>query len=193
MTAQPGGGTVGHGGLRASDADRDQAVERLKTAFVHGMLARDEFDQRIGLALRSRTRADLAALTADIPADAAGTSLPVTRPRPRRNPSIKAGAAIVAVPILAGGILAGASDGPLAAAVIIVFSLLLVGIPTAIVVAVVRAILLAEARQARRAGGQPPSPGAGGDGSQHALPAAKPGRRRHRQPRRPSSLAISMR
>jgi len=189
--AEPGDGAAGQGGLRASDTDRDQAVERLKTAFVHGMLARDEFDQRVGLALASRTRADLAALTADIPAEAAGTSLLVTRDRRRRNPSVKAGAAIVAVPILASGIVAGAYDGPLAAAVFIVFSLLVVGIPTAIVVTVVRAILLAEARQARRSGGQPPS--AGCDGSQRTAPSAEPGRRRRGQARRPSSLAISMR
>lgn len=181
-------------GPRASDADRDQAVEQLKTAFVQGMLAKDEFGQRIGLALAARTRADLAAITADIPAEAAGTSPPVPRDRPRRNPSVKVGAAIVAAPILAGGILTAAQDGPLAGAFFIVAALIVVGIPIAIVVAVVRAILLAEARQARRADGRlPPSSGVGGDGSQRGIQAAKPGRRRSGQARRPSSLAISMR
>ena len=54
--------------LRASHADRDQVIEVLKAAFVAGRLDRDEFGLRVGQALTSRTYADLAALTADIPA-----------------------------------------------------------------------------------------------------------------------------
>jgi hypothetical protein len=61
----------GHGGLRASHADREQAVGTLKAAFVQGMLAKDEFDQRVGQAFAARTYADLADLTADIPAGSA--------------------------------------------------------------------------------------------------------------------------
>ncbi len=59
-------GSRGH--LRASHGDREQAVEVLKAAFVQGMLAKDEFDQRVGQAFASRTYAELAAVTADIPA-----------------------------------------------------------------------------------------------------------------------------
>jgi len=53
-------------------------IETLKTAFVHGRLTRDELDARAGRALTARTCADLAALTADIPADlaAAGSARP---------------------------------------------------------------------------------------------------------------------
>ena len=40
----------------------------VKAAFVQGRLAKDEFDQRIGRVFASRTYADLAYLTADIPA-----------------------------------------------------------------------------------------------------------------------------
>jgi hypothetical protein len=54
--------------MRASHADREQVVDLLKAAFVQGRLAKDEFDLRVGQALTSRTIADLAALTADIPA-----------------------------------------------------------------------------------------------------------------------------
>jgi Domain of unknown function (DUF1707) len=61
-------GAGGRGRLRASHADREQAIEVLKAAFVHGRLDRDEFDLRVGQALASRTYADLTALTADIPA-----------------------------------------------------------------------------------------------------------------------------
>ena len=51
------------GRLRASDADREQVIGILKAAFVHGMLAKDEFDQRVGQAFAAWTHADLAALT----------------------------------------------------------------------------------------------------------------------------------
>jgi hypothetical protein len=58
----------GQGRLRASHADREQAIDVLKAAFVQGRLDRDEFDLRVGRALASRTYADLAALTVGIPA-----------------------------------------------------------------------------------------------------------------------------
>ena len=53
----------GCGGLRASDADREQAIEVLKAAFVRDRLAKAEFEARAGQALVSRTYADLAAAT----------------------------------------------------------------------------------------------------------------------------------
>jgi hypothetical protein len=62
----PGAG--GHGRLRATHADREQVIDVLKTAFVQGRLDRDEFGLRVDRALASRTYADLAAITADIPA-----------------------------------------------------------------------------------------------------------------------------
>ena len=48
----------GYGRLRASHADREQAIEVLKAAFVQGWLNRDEFDLRVGQALVSQTWAD---------------------------------------------------------------------------------------------------------------------------------------
>jgi hypothetical protein len=54
--------------LRASHADREQVIEILKAAFVQGRLDRDEFDLRVGQTFASRTYAELAAVTADIPA-----------------------------------------------------------------------------------------------------------------------------
>ena len=75
--------------LRVGHADRGQVIEALKVAFVHGRLTKDEFDARAGQALSARTRADLAALTADIPTIAPGpvpaltpTSAPVLTPTP---------------------------------------------------------------------------------------------------------------
>jgi hypothetical protein len=69
-------GAEGRGHLRASHADREQVIGTLKAAFVQGMLTKDEFDLRLGRTLAARTCADLAALTADLPA-----GLAVTQPR----------------------------------------------------------------------------------------------------------------
>jgi hypothetical protein len=68
--------------LRASDAERDAAVERLKTGLVEGRLSDEEFDQRMRAALTARTRADLERLLADLPATlaAAGPPSPPSRP-----------------------------------------------------------------------------------------------------------------
>jgi len=80
--ADPGGemaaGAAGGGPMRASHADREQVVEALKDAFVHGRLTKDELDARAGRALAARTCAELAALTADIPPARAASGL--TRP-----------------------------------------------------------------------------------------------------------------
>ena len=48
-------------------------IGTLKAALVQGMLARDELDERVDQAFAARTYADLAALTADIPARLIGT------------------------------------------------------------------------------------------------------------------------
>ena len=56
------------GQLRASQADREAAIDALKPAYVAGRLSEDEFEARVGQAFASRTQADLAAITADIPA-----------------------------------------------------------------------------------------------------------------------------
>lgn len=68
MTAGREDGTAGpQGQLRTSHADRDQAINVLKAAFVQGQLTKQEFDLRVGQVLASRTYADLRALTADLP------------------------------------------------------------------------------------------------------------------------------
>jgi hypothetical protein len=60
------------GHLRASHADREQAAGALKVAFVEGRLTEDEFDARLGQVYASRTYAELAEVTADIPAGFTG-------------------------------------------------------------------------------------------------------------------------
>jgi hypothetical protein len=53
--------------VRASDAERDQAAEDLRVAYAEGRLTRAELDARIGAAYAATTRADLSALTSDLP------------------------------------------------------------------------------------------------------------------------------
>jgi hypothetical protein len=53
--------------LRASDADRDAVVERLREAAGEGRLEPDELEERVGSALRARTYGQLARLVADLP------------------------------------------------------------------------------------------------------------------------------
>jgi uncharacterized protein DUF1707 len=63
---------AGRGYLRASHADRGHVIDVLKAAFVQGRLTKAELDARAGQAFAARTYADLAALTADLPAGLAG-------------------------------------------------------------------------------------------------------------------------
>jgi DUF1707 SHOCT-like domain len=80
-------GSAGRGRMRASNADREQAIDVLKAAFVQGRLTKDELYARAGRALAARTCADLAALIADIPA---GPPAPARR-RPRAVAPVAAG------------------------------------------------------------------------------------------------------
>jgi hypothetical protein len=86
------GATAGRGRMRASRADREQTIEVLKIAFVQGRLDKKELDTRVSRAFTARTYADLATLTADIPAAPAAASTP-RRPvlaRARKRTSQKA-------------------------------------------------------------------------------------------------------
>jgi Domain of unknown function (DUF1707) len=67
MTGRDEWTSAGRGRLRAAHADRDRVVATLEAAFVQGRLDKDELDARVGQALASRTYAELAALTADLP------------------------------------------------------------------------------------------------------------------------------
>lgn len=71
---------TGRGRPRAPHGHRERAIDVLKAAFVAGRLDLDELDARVGQALASRTYAELATVTADLPG-----GLPVTAP-PRKPP-----------------------------------------------------------------------------------------------------------
>jgi hypothetical protein len=83
MTGPDEGGLAGRGYLRAAHADREQAITVLKAAYAQGRLTKDELEARAGQAFASRTYAELAALTADLPAAspaATGSDAPWPRP-----------------------------------------------------------------------------------------------------------------
>lgn len=71
MPEQPSG-QVGESKLRASDADRQAVVERLRRAHDEGRLDLGEFDERTRSAYAARTYAELAALTGDLPVETGG-------------------------------------------------------------------------------------------------------------------------
>ena len=81
----PAAVAAGRGHLRASHDDREQMIDTLKVAFVQGRLTKDEFDARIGQTLSSRTYAELAAVTADLPAGLAPAGLAAAQP-PQQRP-----------------------------------------------------------------------------------------------------------
>ena len=83
---QIGPGAAARGHLRASDADREQVIDTLKDAFAQGRLTTDELGVRTIRVLTSRTYAELAAVTADIPAP---LTQRVPHPQPARAPTRK--------------------------------------------------------------------------------------------------------
>ena len=168
----------GRGQVRASQADREQTIEVLKTAFVEDRLTKDEFDLRVGQALVSRTYAELAAVTADIPAGLIGGQPPREPARaqdrpPMGNPA-KAGIC-VAIAVAVAAVLAVVTGG--AALMLVVpfyFMALLIG----------GAQMLASRYEKRSRRQLPPRPGQGGRapegqrpgqaGHDPALPGARP-------------------
>jgi len=76
---------AGQGRLRASRADRERVVDLLKAAFVQGRLTKDELEARVGQAFASRTYAELAAVTADIPVGLVAAQPPAPAPTRART------------------------------------------------------------------------------------------------------------
>ena len=65
----------GDGHLRASHADREQVIGTLKDAFVQGRLTVDELGARVDQVYASRTYAELAEVTTDLPATLTGAGV----------------------------------------------------------------------------------------------------------------------
>jgi len=149
MTAVAGG----HGHLRASHVDRDHVIDILKAAFVQGRLTKDEFDLRVSQTLTSRTYADLATLTADLPAG-------LTRARLRHEPA-PAQAQPVNKPLLWGAyaILVAAIGAIVVAFPASSLLLLTTGVLAILIAAPVAGALTLDSWRADRSGGQLPQAG----------------------------------
>jgi hypothetical protein len=175
--AKPGdqlaGGRVGRGRLLASHADREQVIDKLKAAFVQGLLSKDEFDLRVGRTLGSRTYGELGNVTADIPRGLIGAQLP---PKPAQaqartsgNTAVKSGVCTLAAVIFAASTSVAVVSGRDAAVIISLF-LLGIGVIVAVIAALLAAgIRMLESWDEKRSSGQLPprsSPGAGGQASQ---------------------------
>lgn len=96
----------GRGRLRTSHADREHVVGTLKAAYVHGLVTKDEFDTRVSQTFASRTHAELALITADLPAGLAAPPPPL-RPGPAKaSPPAHANLTPAERAIIATGLLA---------------------------------------------------------------------------------------
>ncbi|WP_030542556.1 DUF1707 and DUF4190 domain-containing protein [Streptomyces albus] len=63
--------------MRASDADRERAVDVLKAGFAEGRLSQGEYEQRIGRAYQAQTHGQLQAIVADLPQGPVPQSFPM--------------------------------------------------------------------------------------------------------------------
>jgi hypothetical protein len=168
-------GKAGRGHLRASHAGREQVIGTLKAAFVQGMLTKDELDLRVGQTLAARTYAELAALTADLPAGLTTAKPPVpARAQDGGQPVLRPGPVATVVTGLYAGVWAyailfpkGGDNGEL-----VFFG----GVLYLIILAI--CLWWAVTRAEERPGGQSPrrpASGAGGQASRY-LPSAVPDR-----------------
>ena len=173
---------TGHGDLRASHADREQVVGTLKAAFVQGRLAKDEFDLRVGQTLASRTHAELAALTADLPAGLTAVPAPGPARAPGKRPVLlRPGPVLTLATMAYSGMwplaitLPRTGDGDPVDGINLLGEATLVYLLVLVSVCVWAQVL--GSRRERRSGGQLPGragPGAGGRVPRR-LPSAGPG------------------
>ena len=184
MTAGREDGTAGGlGKLRTSHAEREQAIDMLKAAFVQGRLTKGEFDLRVGRVFASRTYADLDALTADIPDGVTSAEPPAEHaPEPGRVLSFKTAARV-------GAVGAGPSMGSAAVVLVqanglpAVAGVLLVGLTGLFVAGLLAALLMLLSwvvRRSQRGTAQgPPSGPAGLASRRQATTRQLPSARHH--------------
>jgi hypothetical protein len=173
-------GAGGRGHLRASHADREQVIGTLKAAFVAGMLAKDEFDLRVGQTLASRTFAELAALTADLPAGLTAARPPQPARARGRARVLRPGAVLTAATGLYAALWLVAlllpRDGEGESMAAVNLAVMSTFVYATVVVAAWTQML--DSRREKRSGRRlppGPAPGAGGQASRHP-PSAGPDR-----------------
>jgi len=188
----------GRGRLRASDADREHVVGTLKAAYVHGLVTKDEFDARVSQTFASRTYAELALITADIPAGLAAAPPPPGPGPAKADPPARANLtpgerAIMATGLLAAlalvvALLAGGAVGGLLA---------LGGLGSAFVSAFLIGAQVHSSRRNRHSGGRLPPQRAthSGPGARRQAASAPPAEQLPNpvQPRRRSGADAALR
>jgi hypothetical protein len=127
-----------------------QAIRILKAALVQGRLTEDEYDERMSQASRSRSRAELAALTADLPV---GRMDAPARPPTANDVQIGVRATIAAASVVAA-ILLWHPDNALA------FMTFVIAAITLLVAPIVTVGMMVDVRRQKQPGGQLP-PGSG--------------------------------
>jgi hypothetical protein len=142
-----------HGRLRASHADREQVIGTLKAAFVQGLLDKSEFDLRVGRTFASRTYADLAAVTADIPA---GLSLAPPEPTRVQQPLLRPGRVLRTASVVYAGVWAALMFSPLGNDQRLAFALLWTTTLAYLGTLLLTAGAMLELRRAKRADGPAP-------------------------------------
>jgi hypothetical protein len=166
---------AGRGYLRVSHAEREQVIGTLKAAFVHGRLVKDEFDLRVSQALASRTYAELAAVTAGLPAVPAAAQPPGAARAQDGQPVLRPGQVMAAATALYAGVQAfvflspwpAPTENDPARAKIALFFL---SGPIYLLVLLICVGYLIAARRERRSSAPPPrrpAPGAGGQPSRY--------------------------
>jgi hypothetical protein len=178
-------GTGDRGRLRAAHADRDRVIGVLTTAFVRGMLDKDEFDVRVSQTFASRTYAELAAVTADLPAAAPQAPAPAVREEgwlTMRRALIISACLLTPTGLAAliGLVLAGRYDDA---------SLGVLPLLAFFVATVISGPLIGEARDRVRSRARPPqAPALGAGGQASRAPRPRPQRR---PPGRGRTLAVT--
>ena len=130
----------------------------LKVAFVRGLLDKDEFDLRVGQTFASRTDAELAAVTADLPIEQMTAQPPKLARAQGEQPVLQPRPVIIAATVLYAGVwplaflLPKNSDGDPKAAAQLIFAATVVYLAV-LAIAVGHAVA---GRRKERSGEQPP-------------------------------------
>ena len=150
MTTEPGEEVTADaaGGYRlpVSSVDRDLVIRTLKVALAQGRLTEDEHDARAAQASASQSRAELAALTADLPAG-------LLAQLPRASYVWTGAGLTLAAAIVVVAVLLWQPDNGLA------FMAFLLAALTVLVAPVITVGLMLDVRHQKRSGGQLPGPG----------------------------------
>jgi Domain of unknown function (DUF1707) len=144
VTTEPGEEvTVDGYRLPVTSVDRDLVIRTLKVALAQGRLTEDEHDARAAQASASQSRAELAALTADLPAGLLALL-------PRASYAWTGAGLIVVAAIVVAAVLLWQPDNGLA------FMAFILAAVTLLVAPVVTVGLMLDVRHQRRSGGQLP-------------------------------------